>query len=219
MTINFFWIGKSLTDIGLLSLASFNKKGYKCVLWCFDEINNVPKYVKLKDAGTIIKFQENINPAFLSDYFRYKLLYSKGGIYSDLDNILLKQLPDIKYILSGSIQNEVNSHLIKTPKNNKLLEDIVCETELEGILDINHLYNGIYLLNKIKEYNLTSYLINGDLFNYFDRKLELFNTIIIDWNKINTYSIHLFESGHRVAMKQNKLFQKNMNNLKNYIYE
>jgi mannosyltransferase OCH1-like enzyme len=91
--INFIWMGNKLTDIGLLSLKSFDRLGYTCVLWSYNTIENVPEYVIQKDANYISPLPDKrFTTVLFSDYLRYKLLHKDGGIYSDLDNILLKEL-------------------------------------------------------------------------------------------------------------------------------
>ena len=115
ININFMWIGKELTEFGLLSLNSAKLQGYTCTLWSYEEIGNVPDFVIRKDANEITPIRLGKTELF-SDYFRYKLLWAQGGVWSDLDNMFIKQLPSDIYILSGAELDSANSHLIKAPK-------------------------------------------------------------------------------------------------------
>lgn len=86
--IQSLWIGK-LTNYEIVSINSFLKYGYEFHLYIYNPIENIPSQVIIKDANEIIPsseifyYQESITP--FSDVFRYKLLYLKGNIWTDLD--------------------------------------------------------------------------------------------------------------------------------------
>ena len=94
--------------------------GYECVLWSYNDIENVPEGVILKDANDIIPLQEEIEKAKFSDYFRYKILYEFGGIWSDLDNICVKELPNEEYIFPAYM-GFINNNLLKAPAKSEVM--------------------------------------------------------------------------------------------------
>ena len=75
-----------------LCISSFAEHGHKFHLWVYEPIKNIPKYVEVKDASTIISepWQYKCGPhtgsyGGFSDLFRYKLLYDHGGWWVDMD--------------------------------------------------------------------------------------------------------------------------------------
>jgi hypothetical protein len=213
-TINFMWIGKELTEIGILSLSSANALGYACTLWMYEEVINVPDFVIQKDATEITAFRSGKTELF-SDYFRYKLLWSQGGVWSDLDNIFIKKLPSVTYILSGIIKDSANSHLMKTPKGCSMLGSIISEIEQDFVFSYPKTFNGIYLIDKIQEFGLTTHLLEPYTLNFFNNdmiRLCMEDLTVSDLS--DCYCIHLFESQHRAAYKHNEMYMKNLNFLK-----
>lgn len=216
--VNFLWIGTELSDINLMSLQSFNKLGYDCILWKYKEINNVPDYVTQKDANKILPLNEDIYAGYHSDYFRFLLLHKYGGIYSDLDNILLKTLPVKKYIIGGE-QFDCNSNLIKVPKNSILTKTLIEDIENKGISNLNQ-YNGVDLYNTVIELKLDKFIIKNEEINYFGTStlgIEPLVHTLIDWKNLNTYNVHLFESHHRVVYRNSEVYKTNMKKLKSLL--
>jgi hypothetical protein len=213
--INFMWVGKELTEIGIICLNSFHFLGYKCILWIYNDISNVPDFVVLKDANKIVTKYDGRTELF-SDYFRYKLLYSQGGIWSDLDNVLLCKLPTDKYILSGDLLGAANSHIIKTPAGCPMLGSIIKEIEHKLIFDYTQTFNGVYLLDKINEFELNIYMLSSYKLNFFYNDMIRLCLEDFNWSEIDScYCIHLFESQHRAVYKTNKTYMKNLSTLKN----
>jgi hypothetical protein len=214
ININFMWIGKELTEFGLLSLNSAKLQGYTCTLWSYEEIGNVPDFVIRKDANEITPIRLGKTELF-SDYFRYKLLWAQGGVWSDLDNMFIKQLPSDIYILSGAELDSANSHLIKAPKGCPMLSSIIEEIEVDLTFSYPKTYNGVYLLDKINEFELTSYLVEPYKLNFFNNDMIRMCTEEFIWSEVtDCYCIHLFESQHRVAYLTNTTYMKNLENLK-----
>lgn len=89
------WIGESLSTLENLSIQSFLKNGHAFHLYAYDTISNIPDGVVIKDANDILPsenifFDSKQTIASFSDWFRYKLLFVKGGWWVDLDVICLK---------------------------------------------------------------------------------------------------------------------------------
>jgi hypothetical protein len=209
--VNFYFARlNKLNDFNLLSIYSFHKLGYTCVMWCYEEIINLPEYVIVKDANEIIPYNGNTYVAFLSDEFRMLLLNKYGGLYSDLDNIILKSLPETEYILAGRHSNTINS-VIRTPINSELTNYLVDNREI-----IN---NNVKLHQKIVDFNLDKWVIPVRDINYFNGDLKELVTKEIDWSKVESYMVHLFQSMHRVCYKSSDVYNLNMANLKKFVEE
>ncbi len=95
-TISSFWYTpKGYKGIGLmelLSIKSFLDNGYKFELYTynlddriFNKLNEIFDDFELKDAGEIIPFENYFSDdrgagvAAFSDYFRFNMLYLRGG--------------------------------------------------------------------------------------------------------------------------------------------
>jgi mannosyltransferase OCH1-like enzyme len=93
--IQSFWFGKTISTMEQLCIASFLKNGHTVDIYTYDEILNLPKEVNQLDANQILNkelifFDSSGGIAAFSDWFRYKLLYDKGGWWIDLDVVCLK---------------------------------------------------------------------------------------------------------------------------------
>ena len=94
--IKSLWIGNSLSNMEQLCIASYLQNGHDFHLYTYnDHVSNVPKKTKICDANEIIPkekiFRDSNNIfASFSDWFRYKLLFEKGGWWVDMDTICLK---------------------------------------------------------------------------------------------------------------------------------
>jgi len=91
------WIGGELSRMERTSIGSFLEKGHEFHLYTYDSIDGIPKEVnviearKVLDRSSINKCIDNEDYATLSDIFRYKLLFERGGIWVDTDIICVRQ--------------------------------------------------------------------------------------------------------------------------------
>ncbi len=94
--IQSLWIGTELSLLEKLSITSFIKNNHKYILYTYDKIINLPEGVIIKDANEIIAekhiFKENKRGSYaiFADWFRWELLYKKGGFWVDTDVICVK---------------------------------------------------------------------------------------------------------------------------------
>lgn len=102
------WVSGALSPLEWLTIRSFLKQGYHFTLWTYQQDGyNLPEGAVCRDASEIIAkrdvFQyEKLNQfghgmgsfAGFSDIFRYRLLFLKGGWWTDMDVCCLKPLPD-----------------------------------------------------------------------------------------------------------------------------
>jgi hypothetical protein len=94
--IQMFWHGAPLSRVERLSLASFARNGHPVHLYAYDEIQGVPPGVVLRDAAEILprklifRHRRTQSLAPFADWFRYRLLFERGGIWADTDMVCLK---------------------------------------------------------------------------------------------------------------------------------
>jgi hypothetical protein len=95
------WIGEELSPLETMSIASFLKFGYEYHLYVYDHVRGVPEGVVLHDAHEILP-REYLESFTLRDrvggrsrfshWFRYELLWNRGGWWADCDVVCLKRL-------------------------------------------------------------------------------------------------------------------------------
>ena len=94
--IQMFWHGSPLSRVERVSLASFAHHGHAVHLYVYDEPSGVPHGVTLKDAEAILpqrlifRHRRTQSLALFADWFRYRLLFERGGIWADTDMVCLK---------------------------------------------------------------------------------------------------------------------------------
>jgi len=101
--INYFWIGESISPVEALALIACRSNGHQPVLWAYSKIRNVPEFVTVRDACELLDYRVveyyanelQLPPANISDIFRYKLLRHVGGVYSDTDVVLVRNVDKI----------------------------------------------------------------------------------------------------------------------------
>lgn len=131
--IQSLWIGDSLTQIEQLCINSYQSNGHEFHLYVYDEIKDVPRNIIIKDANEIIPrskifLDSRGTVASFSDWFRYKLLFEKGGWWVDMDNICLQPYNfEQEYCFSSEGSNiflgELNIGIMKSkPKSNFLFD-------------------------------------------------------------------------------------------------
>jgi hypothetical protein len=93
------WIGQRLSTMERLTARSFLANGHEFHLYCYNDLENVPAGVVLKNAADILPadrvfayrdgFGRGSWSAF-SNFFRYKLLLDRGGWWVDTDVVCLQ---------------------------------------------------------------------------------------------------------------------------------
>jgi hypothetical protein len=132
------WIGPRLSRFEYNSIKSYIKQGYEYHLYTYDKVENVPPGVVLKDGNEILNkkyifhYESSIAP--FSDLFRYKLLYERGGVWTDCDIICVKRLPyDVQhkyiFVAERTILKGAFASCLKTPpytcKKKKVLNSLI----------------------------------------------------------------------------------------------
>lgn len=93
-----FWHGPPLSRIERLSMASFVANGHPVELHAYENLSDVPVGVRVRDADAVLPRVElfthrrtgSLGP--FADWFRYRLLHTRGGIWADTDVVCLRPL-------------------------------------------------------------------------------------------------------------------------------
>jgi hypothetical protein len=97
--IQSLWIGRPLSLIEQLSITSFLQNGHQYHLYCYGEIRHVPAGTTLCEAAEILPASEIFcyrhgagkgSVAAFANLFRYKLLFERGGWWTDTDMVCLR---------------------------------------------------------------------------------------------------------------------------------
>lgn len=196
------WIGNTLTMVEQLCIKSYLANGHDFHLYIYESIENVPKHTTLLDANQIIS-RENIfldseaSYGAFSDWFRYMLLYEKGGWWVDMDNVCLKPYDfNMDFCFSSEVTEyglTVTTGIIKSPPKAEFLKD--CLSFIDEIKSDNVQWGtfGPSLLKIIlSNYDHQKFLHPPTTFCpvYYGNFNEIFeqNIIISD----ETHSIHLW---------------------------
>src|SRR5439155_16599679 len=125
------WIGPRLSVLERLSIASFVANGHDVHLYVYDEPENVPDQARLCDAAGVLSpswiftYRETGSYAGFSNFFRYKLLLSRGGWYVDTDTVCLRPFDfAAPYVFSseyGDPDALVNATIIKAPRASRVM--------------------------------------------------------------------------------------------------
>lgn len=203
--IQSLWIGGQLSKVELLCIQSFLDHGHAFHLYCYEEIENIPKGTQLYDARCILpedkifRFKEGWGKgsvAGFADLFRLLLLQHNGGWWVDMDIICLNPfLFGQETIICSSYEGEygslANNCVIKAPKNNYFINYCINElakTELEK-MDFGSA--GPFLFQKaIKQLHAKHLIVPYQYFNPISWKFidELILGKISTVNKLKEYA-------------------------------
>lgn len=142
--INFFWIGPKVSPIEVLSLRSTLKHNMTPVLWCYKNIEGIPKGVIVKDANCILPKEKidyyindlNLPLPSISDLFRYELLDLIGGIYADTDIVFMDNIYNLKereYFCSTyeyHVGEEASNCLMRVTKKSLVSQFLINESKI-----------------------------------------------------------------------------------------
>jgi len=184
--IQSLWVGNKLSNNELLCLRSYVRHGHTFHLYAYNELQALPDGVELKDANDIIPagyiFRDSHHTyASFADWFRMKLLYSRGGWWVDMDTVCMRAF-DVQdeYCFSSewaySMETkEVNNTCIKSPAGAGYLKDILqmVEEKVYGDELIGWGEIGVYLFRHVfpRYDHLLPYMKGPEVFcpvNYFD---------------------------------------------------
>jgi len=93
-----FWHGAPLSRMERLSMVSFLTHGHPLDLYVYEEPGAVPAGVRLRDAQQLLSrsliFHDRHTGSLapFADWFRYRLLLERGGLWADADVVCLRPL-------------------------------------------------------------------------------------------------------------------------------
>ena len=217
--IRSFWFGNPMNWICDLSMKSYIRQGHKFELYTYEDFP-VPKGVMIMDANKIVpesaSFQmmnsvDGIRGRYstFANIFRYKLLFDKGGVWSDLDSICIKPLIfdndiEVMFATEGSKSGiEINNcNIFVANSGNALFGKLYKSSVSKDIDSLEHLsFNKKFIIETMEEMGI-------DWMTYVSPK-EMFCPI--PWYKIhqifssknefnlmgmmkNTYAIHIYNN-------------------------
>ena len=217
--IRSFWFGKPMNWICELSMRSYIRQGHKFELYCYEDFP-VPEGVIRMDANEIIPESDSFQMmnsfdgirgrySTFANIFRYKLLFEKGGVWSDLDSICIKPLifeDGIEVVFatentrSGIEINNCNIYVAK--RGNPLFAHLYNSSISQDRESLEHLsFNKNFIIEAMDEMGIdwVSYTSARTTFcpipwynihQIFDPKHE-FN---LEQMMKNTYAIHLYNN-------------------------
>ncbi len=138
--INGLWVcdkGGLLSNMERLCIHSFCANGHDFRLWVYNEIANVPKpinggKVELCDANEILPaskiFKRYNSLSCFADYFRWKLLAERGGMWVDMDMVCLRpfDFPE-DVVFAGASDLGLNINVLKFPAGHCLPTTMLSE--------------------------------------------------------------------------------------------
>jgi hypothetical protein len=219
------WIGKNLSPLELLCLHSFIANGHEFHLWAYDVLETkLPAGVIVEDASKIIArenvfYYKNSNQfghgkgsyAGFSDIFRYKLLYTYGGWWTDMDVVCLRPLDfTAAYVFRTHHQLKVVGNLMKCPAGSELMKACY-EAAVFKVDENNTDWNlPIRILNeKIEENGLNGYVCeftNPDSWLYIRKLLMRNKEIPSQW-----FALHLVnEEWRRNRINKNAIPKRSL---------
>lgn len=231
-SIQSLWIGEEFSNIEKLSAYSYIKNNHKYDLYCYQDVKGVPEGVNIIDANQIIPESEIFTyksgagkgsfSAF-SNIFRYKLIYEKGGYWSDTDVVCLRGFDFNRDYVFGneiaSIQNgiaygkTIASSFFYCKPNSEIMKSCldVCESKDKDKVVWGEI--GPKLLGeKVKEYNLTNHTEEHYIFNPIPwSQIDFLFNENANFEEIenNCYCLHLWnEVWRRNGVDKNAVFNK-----------
>jgi len=223
--IQTLWIGNTLSIMERLSLNSFVKNNMNIVLYTYNNIDNVPEGVTVKDGNEILPekdiFSYKVGPgkgsfSAFSNYFRYKLLYDKGGWWVDTDMVCLQPWNFTEKFVFCSEKDYntgkpiVNTGAIKCPPGTNIMKFCYDECLKKDKKTLKWGVVGPQLLNSaVSDLNYKKFVKPVHTFSFiapFESHL-----FVTDNKKLkpsnNIYGLHLWnEAWRRLGIDKNKKY-------------
>lgn len=125
-TIQTLWVGARLSAMEKLCLRSFLLNGHPVHLYVYQQIEDIPRGVIVRDAGEVLPqamlftYAEHKSYAGFANFFRYRMLLEKGGWWVDTDTICLRPFEfEQPHVFSSQLSpqgaQEVNCGTLRVP--------------------------------------------------------------------------------------------------------
>ncbi|MYM37522.1 hypothetical protein GTP38_24655 [Duganella sp. FT94W] len=120
------WVSGPISAVEELCVSSFLRKGYQVSLWTYDRQLRAPDGCAVRDAREILPesslfLNSRQSYAGFSDWFRYAVLQSHGGLYADADVIAVRpaaELPGQAFMVSERNRSRgaiINGNVLHLP--------------------------------------------------------------------------------------------------------
>lgn len=205
------WVGGRLSAMEQICIKSFQAQGHVFHLYCYDDLKGIPDGTIIKDANEIIShdklFIDNRQVvASFADWFRYKLLYDKGGWWVDMDSICLKHFNiQEEYCFSTEKSNsgeaELNIGFIKAPRGASFLADCLEYIESKSMKNVVWGAFGPKLFRRVlSSYEWEKYTCSPNVFCPINwTEIYKFITVQEYVPEDDTIAIHLWNEMWRLA--------------------
>lgn len=162
--IQVLWVRGELSRMEMLSLRSFLAHGHAVHFYTYSPPSRLPEGVVVCDARDIVP--ENLAPpaattpftkgsmGAFSDYFRYNLLFQKGGWWSDLDVVALRPwrgFPDVVFASTDEPPHGrvANGFVMRLPAGHPVLAACLATFEKRDIRELDIAQTGPLLLHTV----------------------------------------------------------------------
>jgi hypothetical protein len=126
-SVHMFWHGPPLSRIERLCMSSFLANGHAVQLHVYEEPRRVPAGVTICDAASVLPRSELFvhrssgSLAVFADWFRYRLLAERGGLWVDTDVVCLRPFDHASPEIFGwQDQSTINNAVLGLPQNHAL---------------------------------------------------------------------------------------------------
>src|SRR5262245_45653005 len=169
------WIGPELSLMEQLSIASFLENGHEYHLYVYGDVRNIPAGTSIKDGNEILPasriFQYKHSPSYagFANFFRYKLLFERGGWWADVDMVCLRPFEFAQaHVFATEIFKEcevLSSGIIKAPIGSLAMEYAwnVCQTKNPEFLKWGETGSKL-LSDAVRRFSLEAYVLDHDVF-------------------------------------------------------
>ena len=203
VTVSSLWVGGSLSDLEINCIKSHLKVGHNFVLYVYENIDNIPNGVLIKDGREILNERHlGLGDKYgfypFSDIFRFNLMYKKGGYWVDLDLYATRSwdsLEDKEFIFAsertiqkGAYRNRTKDKvaticMLKAPPKSVFYYDL-CSKVDNPKFKINRRDACMIEIRKlIEKYNLEKHVVDFYLFcgvDWWNAKEMFLNTELKD---------------------------------------
>lgn len=147
-----------------LSVSSYISNGHAFHLYTYDMDVDAPDGTCLIDASSVFSVDRellsSIPTKIIADFFRYQLLFQKGGWWADLDTVcltyfdfksrhVLSSIFDYDNLTGAADRYTIGNHLIKAPRSAEFLFDCLSYVRLRGLDKLESNEIGHKFLSKV----------------------------------------------------------------------
>ena len=220
------WIGNELSNLERLSLSSFIANGHDYHLYVYSDVNGIPDGVTVKDGNEILPesdiFSYRVGAgkgsySAFSNFFRYKLLYDRGGWWCDTDMVCLKPFDfQQDYVISSELHlgnRHITSGVIKSPAGSAAMKDNfeICTGKDKDSLPWGEV--GPRLVSQcVSKFDLFEYVVDPEVFcplGFLQWNQVLAPNLDLQFSE-ETYAVHMWnEMWRRQNLNKNDNFHAN----------